>query len=321
MHAHPTPGPVIVAIPTYNRSISLDRAIRSALDQDVVAVTVLVSDDASEDDTEHMCRATARQDARVVYHRQPSNLGLTANYNWLMRAALERDPQRRAYFMFLSDDDWLEPDYCVRCVERLESDPGLSLVAGRTTLHVDGAELGSDPDVNLVVPSAAQRMWDFCQRVVPTGVFAGITPMRIVGELPPQRNVLGHDWLWLVNLAYLGKMATEPTTNVHRTLDGVSTSRLRLVTTLGVSRFQAIKPLATIAVFVGLECLHRSPVFARLPVARRVTLAAAMIAALSSRRIVPRLERHRERVPNRMVLVVLHRMRDAARMLDGRPSG
>lgn len=70
-------NPVIIAIPTYNRATSVDRAIRSVLDQDLATITVLVSDDASRDDTERLCRDLAARDARVVYRRQPVNLGLT----------------------------------------------------------------------------------------------------------------------------------------------------------------------------------------------------------------------------------------------------
>lgn len=307
---------VIVAIPTYNRAVSLHRAIRSVLDQDLDTVTVLISDDASRDDTERLCRDFAERDARVVYHRQQSNLGLTANYNWLMRAALDRDPGRAAFFMFLSDDDWLERDYCRRCVERLESAPDLSFVAGRTTLRDKNRELGDDPDVNLLAESGAQRVWDFCQGVVPTGLFAGIMRMQTVSELPPQRNVLGHDWLLLVNIGYLGKIVTEPATKIHRGVDGASTSRFGLAATLGVSRLQAVRPLATIALFMVLECLHRSPVFARLPIVRRVYLAAAMVSAIVARRIVPLLELDPQRVPNRVALTALHRMRSAVRELD-----
>lgn len=311
--------PVIIAIPTYNRATSLDRAIRSVLDQDLGTITVLVSDNASRDDTERLCRDLAARDARVVYRRQPLNLGLTANYNWLMRAALERDPERAGYFMFLSDDDWLDRDYCRRCVQRLESDNSLSLVAGRTTLHAGNRELGDDPDVNLLADSAGQRLWDFCQGVVPTGVFAGIMRLRTVSELPPQRQVLGHDWLLLANIAYLGKVITEPATRVHRGVAGASASRFPLAATLGVSRVQAVKPLATIGFFLALECFHRSPVFARLPLGQRVSLAAAAVAALVARRIVPLLERHPHRAPNRAALTSLRRMRNTLRRLDDPP--
>ena len=307
---------VIVAIPTYNRSASLERAIVSVLEQDHGAITVLISDNASPDDTECLCRDLSQRDARVVYHRQPVNLGLTANYNWLMRAALERDRQRDAYFMFLSDDDWLDGDYCSLCVDRIASDPGLSCVAGRTRLHAGDRELGDDRDVNLLAESRAQRVWDFCQEVVPTGVFSGVMRMRTVAELPPQRNVLGHDWLQLANIAFLGKVATEPATSIHRAVDGVSTSRFALATTLGVPRLQAIKPLATIALFMVLECLGRSPVFARLPLMRRLGLAVAMVMSLGARRVVPVLEQHRDRPPDRVVLRALRRVRRAAGALD-----
>ncbi|MEJ7787657.1 MAG: glycosyltransferase family 2 protein [Solirubrobacteraceae bacterium] len=307
---------VIVAIPTYNRAGSLDRTIRSVLDQDLGTVTALVSDDASSDETEGLCRTHAERDPRVIYHRQPLNLGVTANYNWLVSAALDRDPERTAFFMFLSDDDWLDRDYCRRCVQRLESSADLSLVAGRTALHAESGEVGHDPDINLFAQSGAQRVWDFCQGVVPTGVFAGIMRTGTVSKLPPQRNVLGHDWLFLTNVAYLGKFATEPATRVHRGVDGVSSARFGLAATLGVARLQAVKPLATIGFFLVLECLHRSPVFARLSLLQRVNLAGSIVAGLAVRRIVPLLERQPSRQLERAALNVVSRSRGAVRRFD-----
>src|SRR4051812_31058159 len=85
------PPRVLVAIPTRNRAASLERAVRSALAQDFGRITVLISDNGSSDETAAVCQRLAAGDARVVTHRQPANLGLTGNYNWLVRRVQE-DP-------------------------------------------------------------------------------------------------------------------------------------------------------------------------------------------------------------------------------------
>ena len=72
----------------------------SALSQTYSNIEVIVSDNASTDDTvEHL---SAIQDSRVVLLRHPENLGMVANFNSCLNAA------KGKLFLMLSDDDWLE---------------------------------------------------------------------------------------------------------------------------------------------------------------------------------------------------------------------
>ena len=95
---------------------------------------LVISDNASDDGTEEICRQFARSDSRVRYHRQPQNIGLVANFNTVLHLA------RGPYFKWMGDDDWLTPTYVSRCVEVLEGDATLILVTTQQA-HVgpDGA--------------------------------------------------------------------------------------------------------------------------------------------------------------------------------------
>ena len=98
---------VSIGIPTYNRSAYLGRAIESALSQTYADVEVVVSDNASTDDTVQKVRGFS--DPRVVLVQQTENLGMTGNFNACLQAATGD------LFLLLSDDDVLEPE----CIERL----------------------------------------------------------------------------------------------------------------------------------------------------------------------------------------------------------
>lgn len=290
------PDGVVVAIPTYNRASMLDRAVRSVLAQQHEAVTVIIADNASTDGTPEVCRALAAADARVgCVHRHERNLGLTANANWLMQRALSHDRRRHGFFMFLSDDDWIEPDYIRLCVEKLREDHGHSLVVGRTHGYGEGLGSWDTPDVNLEADDPIRRVAAFCRDVVPAGTMSGVMPLDIVARLPPQRNVLGNDWLLLINIAFLGKIATLRATSVHRSADGVSSSLRDLTATLGVSSLQAAKPLLTIGLFLADECLHRSPVFVALSVRRRLHVLIVALAGFLRRRGAPLIQRRLRR--------------------------
>jgi glycosyltransferase involved in cell wall biosynthesis len=110
------PGRVTIGIPTINRSKLALRAIRSALSQTYADVEVIVSDDASTDDTVQRIREI--QNARLVLFEQQQRLGLVGNFDFCLRHATGE------FFLLLGDDDVLLPI----AIERL-SEPFLRLDA------------------------------------------------------------------------------------------------------------------------------------------------------------------------------------------------
>jgi glycosyltransferase involved in cell wall biosynthesis len=99
-----------IGIPTYNRAGFLRRAIESALDQTYPDVEVLVSDNASTDETSEVVRSFGD---RVRYHRQSENLGSWPNFIHLTAMASGE------YFTWLQDDDLIHPRFAERAVRNL----------------------------------------------------------------------------------------------------------------------------------------------------------------------------------------------------------
>jgi len=95
---------VTIAIPTFNRAAYLMQAIESALGQTFGNIEVLISDNASTDNTQTVIWLALDADSRVRSLTQASNLGMVGNWNACLAAA------RGDYFLLLSDDDLLEPD-------------------------------------------------------------------------------------------------------------------------------------------------------------------------------------------------------------------
>jgi len=96
-----------IAIPTFNRAEWLGRCVGSALAQTHDSFEVLVSDNASDDETQHVLAGLS--DPRLVTVRQPVNIGPIANWN----ACLEH--ARGEFIVMLSDDDRLAPHFLSRC--------------------------------------------------------------------------------------------------------------------------------------------------------------------------------------------------------------
>lgn len=108
---------VSVLMVTRNHSAFIDQAIQSALTQDISAlIEVIVSDDASTDDTFEKVRGWAIRDARVIGARHERQVGVFHN----VQRALSRC--RGEYVAFLDGDDyWLDPSKLSRQVRFLET--------------------------------------------------------------------------------------------------------------------------------------------------------------------------------------------------------
>lgn len=156
-----TKRPIIsIGIPTYNRREYLIKAVQSALAQTYEEIEVIVSDNASTDDTwQHL---EAIQDHRVRRIRQPRNLGMTANFNATLDAATGE------FFLLLSDDDLLMPT----AIEEL-SGPFRSSLAGIrpdsigvcwcpcTLIDASGAKLWDTDGGDTIEPSFSliENLW------------------------------------------------------------------------------------------------------------------------------------------------------------------
>ena len=124
---------VSVCLPVRNGAHRLEKVIRSVLAQNHDNLELVISDNASTDGTEELCRDLARGDARITYHRQPENVGLLNNFIAAMRLA------RGPFFRWVGDDDWLAPNCVSRCLKEFAADDRLILVTMQVSfVGVDG---------------------------------------------------------------------------------------------------------------------------------------------------------------------------------------
>jgi glycosyltransferase involved in cell wall biosynthesis len=128
---------VSIGLPVRNGERTVGKAIRSVLAQDHARLELIVSDNASDDGTEEICRELAGSDPRVRYIRQPENIGLLPNFYAVLREA------QGAYLKWIGHDDWLAPGFVGRCAAVLDDDPSLILVTTRQGHVGDGGDVES----------------------------------------------------------------------------------------------------------------------------------------------------------------------------------
>lgn len=110
------PGLVSIGLAVYNGARYLREALDSLLAQEYQDFEIIISDNASEDETEEICREYAG-DARVRYYRSEQNRGP------LWNAVRVYELARGEYFMWAAHDDRRHPQYLSRCVPVLNSNP------------------------------------------------------------------------------------------------------------------------------------------------------------------------------------------------------
>jgi abequosyltransferase len=142
-----------ICIPTYNRSQCLSELLDSIIAQNVPDIEVVVSDDASPDNTVSVVQDYLGKMPNLKFLPQPHNLGLDRNFT-AVTAAASGD-----YIWLMGDDDRLEPGGAQRVLDALARWPGVTgLTLGVidydvTMTHVTGVR--ATPETQLITGAGA----------------------------------------------------------------------------------------------------------------------------------------------------------------------
>ena len=124
-----TSTPLITTIiPTYRRPILLRRAVQSILDQDYKDFKLIVYDDASNDETTDICADFTKIDSRVEYFKHSRNCGPINNYIFSLKRI------ETPLFSYLSDDDFMLPNFFSDAVAALKQTPEAICFCGSTLI-------------------------------------------------------------------------------------------------------------------------------------------------------------------------------------------
>ena len=120
-----------IGLPVYNGEKYVAESLEALLGQSFTDFELIISDNAATDSTGDICRGYEKQDSRVRYFRQPQNIGLAPNVNFIVGQA------RGELFKEASHDDLYAYDLLESCVEALDEYPQVVL-AHSWTAKIDG---------------------------------------------------------------------------------------------------------------------------------------------------------------------------------------
>jgi glycosyltransferase involved in cell wall biosynthesis len=128
---------VSIGMPVYNGEKYIREALDSLLTQTFADFDLIISDNASTDGTENICREYAGKDKRIRYIRQELNQGASQNFNHVLNMADGK------FFMWAAHDDKWNKDYVELLSKELANDEELAFVYGRSIFIDDlGAVCG-----------------------------------------------------------------------------------------------------------------------------------------------------------------------------------
>ena len=199
-----------ICIPTYNRADllgdCLDRLLGLPVDG---SVEIVISDNASTDETPAVIAAHAAKTPSIRAHRLAENQGLWGNrMNVLRRATGE-------VVTFLADDDSLIPEALLDYVGQMEREPDLSAIFTDWIAWDDHAEKEMHRYFHLAepvdfTPDDPVGLVNFVlQRNIPPEVGVYRRSALVRAQTPSSRTLPFHGWMYA--LSRLGRLRFDPT--------------------------------------------------------------------------------------------------------------
>lgn len=199
---------VSIGMPVYNGEAYLEAAIRSNLAQTYGDFELIISDNASTDKTESICRDYESTDKRVRYVKNAQNIGAAKNYNRLFELA------RGTYFRWSNADDLVSPDLLARTLPILESRPDVVIAYGKTQLIDDEGQIFADYDdrMNLQYDDISVRFREFYKRVRLSNIIYGLMRSSAVAQtrLMGDGKLPAGDVSFMAAMILQGKFAEVP---------------------------------------------------------------------------------------------------------------
>lgn len=210
-------------MPVYNGEEFLGVAIDSLLAQTCGNFELVISDNASTDATESICRAYAAKDARIKYQRNTVNIGASENYNSVFRRSTA------PYFKWASSNDYCAPEFLARCVEVLNANADTALVYPRTRLFrvtLDDAQDYQD-SVDIRDENAVVRFERMIAQLGLNNIMNGVMRSAPLKRTPLIKPFFASDCVLMAELALYGKIIEYPEFLFYRRMDEKTATKLK----------------------------------------------------------------------------------------------
>jgi glycosyltransferase involved in cell wall biosynthesis len=193
-----------VGLAVRNATAVLPRCIESIVTQDFSDFELVISDNASDDETRELLKDYANDDRRIRVNVNEVNIGSHENMNRVLELS------RGAFFRWISSDDWLEPGCLSACVRALRArDDAIGATAYFTIHTADGLTRyeeyrGDFPTSSDPARRFERMLWFFHAGDAKYDPIYGIYRREVLMRSHRLRPSEQTDWLLCAELALMG---------------------------------------------------------------------------------------------------------------------
>ena len=112
---------ISIIMPAYNAAPFIGAAVESVLNQTFDDFELIIIDDCSKDETPAIIRSYALRDTRIIFLRNPENVGVSKTRNYGIAQA------RGEWIAFLDSDDMWRPDKLEKQINLLDEHPEVQI--------------------------------------------------------------------------------------------------------------------------------------------------------------------------------------------------
>ncbi len=261
-----------VGLPVFNGEKFVGNAIECMLEQTYSDYVFIISDNASTDATQDICRQYEKFDKRIKYYRNEQNLGAAKNFELLYQKV------ETPFWTPISHDDYFSLNFLEACLNKLIENPAVVLAAPSqiAVINANGFIKRAESNFNTTGMSLAERLCHMLDRIMWVS-FYGVSRTRIFGEvwsnIAPYKTRFGADVIFLAGMLLKGQIAAaEGTTFFYREAD---TEKSATVYAQDLLPGQAVATMPYTGLLESiLEVLF---LFAEVPVEQRKTISDALL--------------------------------------------
>lgn len=194
-----------IGLPVYNGEKFIKEAIDSVLAQTFEDFELIISDNASTDKTEEICRAYAAKNQRIRYYRNQKNIGCAPNFNRVFELSSGE------YFKWVAHDDLHAPDFLTKCIQVLDQDPSIILCHSKVYFIDEHGKFLQNYDIQLKTDSLKphERFHELLTTHLCYQCY-GVIRASALRMTPPMGSYGAADAIFLLRLGLLGRFYEIP---------------------------------------------------------------------------------------------------------------
>jgi glycosyltransferase involved in cell wall biosynthesis len=197
-----------IGLPVFNGERYLAESLESITAQTYSDFELLISDNASTDRTQQICREYAAKDSRIHYYRNEKNIGAPLNFNRVFELSYSE------LFKWASCDDVHAPTYLQKCIAILDKDPSIILCHSKTGCIDEHGKLIGNYDwiktSRIISWKPHERFGEYLSINNPVWALFGVIRASSLRKTPLQGCYMDSDRNLMAEIALMGRIYEIP---------------------------------------------------------------------------------------------------------------